>query len=142
MINLRSDNEVGAHPLIIEAVSRAFSSGPAKSYGADEWTQRVERRLREIFDKPDLVAYPVAVGTAANVLALACCTPPWGSVYCHPVAHIAAEETNAFFVALSRARERVYFTKSAESGDTAAIQGLVDLLSKASVPFVKIDEPA
>lgn len=95
MINLRSDNEVGAHPLIIEAVSRAFSAGPVFSYGADEWTQRVERRLREIFEKPDLVAYPVSVGTAANVLALACCTPPWGSIYCHPVAHIAAEETNA-----------------------------------------------
>lgn len=95
MINLRSDNEVGAHPLIIEAVSRAFSSGSAFSYGNDEWTQRVERRLRDIFEKPDLVAYPVTVGTAANVLALACCTPPWGSIYCHPVAHIAAEETNA-----------------------------------------------
>ena len=95
MINLRSDNEVGAHPKIIEAVSRAFSSGSAFSYGADEWTQRVENRLRDIFDKPDLVAYPVGVGTAANVLALACCTPPWGSIYCHPIAHIAAEETNA-----------------------------------------------
>jgi threonine aldolase len=95
LINFRSDNEVGAHPRIIEAVSRAFSSGSAPSYGADEWTHRVENRLRDIFDKPDLVAYPVGVGTAANVLALACCTPPWGSVYCHPVAHIAAEETNA-----------------------------------------------
>jgi threonine aldolase len=95
LINLRSDNEAGAHPRIIEAVSRAFTSGPDFSYGADEWTQRVERRLRDIFEKPDLVAYPVAVGTAANVLALACCTPPWGSIFCHPIAHIAAEETNA-----------------------------------------------
>jgi threonine aldolase len=95
LINLRSDNEVGAHPLIIEAVGRAFTSGSAKSYGADEWTHRVEDRLRTLFERPDLVAYPVAVGTAANVLALACCTPPWGSVFCHPVAHIAAEETNA-----------------------------------------------
>jgi threonine aldolase len=94
-MNFRSDNEAGAHPAIIEAVSRAFTAGPVHSYGADEWTQKVEHRLREIFDKPDLVAYPVAVGTAANVLALACCTPPWGSVFCHPTAHIAAEETNA-----------------------------------------------
>jgi threonine aldolase len=95
LINLRSDNEVGAHPQIIEAVGRAFSAGSAFSYGADEWTQRVERRLREIFDKPDLVAFPAATGTAANVMALACCTPPWGSVFSHPAAHIAAEETNA-----------------------------------------------
>ena len=67
-MNFRSDNEVGAHPAIIEAVARAFTSGPAPSYGADDWTQRVERRLRELFDKPDLVAFPVATGTAANVL--------------------------------------------------------------------------
>ena len=90
MINLRSDNEVGAHPRIIEAVSRAFSSGSTFSYGADPWTERVQNRLREIFERPDLVAYPAITGTAANVMALACCTPPWGSVFCHPVAHIAA----------------------------------------------------
>jgi threonine aldolase len=94
-MNFRSDNEAGAHPAIIEAVSQAFRGGPVHSYGADQWTQKVERRLREIFEKPDLVAYPVAVGTAANVLALACCSPPWGSIFCHPTAHIAAEETNA-----------------------------------------------
>jgi threonine aldolase len=103
-MNFRSDNEVGAHPAIIEAVGRAFSSGSAFSYGADEWTQRVESRLREIFDKPDLVAFPVVTGTAANSLALACCTPPWGSIFCHPTAHIAAEETNApeFFTSGAR----------------------------------------
>jgi threonine aldolase len=103
-MNFRSDNEVGAHPSIIEAVARAFTSGPAHSYGADEWTHRVERRLRELFDKPDLVAFPVITGTAANSLALACCTPPWGAVYCHPSAHIAAEETGApeFFTSGAR----------------------------------------
>lgn len=45
-----------------------------------------------------------------------------------------AEETNNFFVALSRARERVYFTRSSESGSTTQIQGLVDLLEKANIP--------
>ena len=94
-MNFRSDNETGAHPLIIEAVGRAFTSGSAFSYGADEWTQRVENRLRQIFQKPDLVSFPVATGTAANVLALACCTPPWGSIYAHPTAHIAVDEANA-----------------------------------------------
>ncbi len=94
-MNFRSDNEVGAHPAVLAAVTRAFTSGSAFSYGADDWTQRVERRLRDLFDKPDLVAYPVITGTAANSLALACCTPPWGAVFCHSQAHIAAEETGA-----------------------------------------------
>ncbi len=95
-MNFRSDNEVGAHPVILEAVTRAFSGGStAPSYGADEWTHRVERRLREIFEKPDLVAFPVATGTAANSLALSCCTPSWGSIYCHAEAHIVVDEANA-----------------------------------------------
>ena len=94
-MNFRSDNEVGAHPAIIDAVGRAFSSGTAFSYGADKWTEKVEQQLREIFDKPELVAFPVATGTAANSLALACCTPPWGAIFCHPAAHIAVDEANA-----------------------------------------------
>lgn len=95
MINLRSDNEVGAHPAIIDAVARAFTAGPVFSYGNDPWTQKVEQRLREIFEKPELVAHPVLTGTAANSLALACVTPPWGAIFAHPTAHIASEETNA-----------------------------------------------
>lgn len=94
-MNFRSDNEVGAHPAIIEAVGRAFSSGTAPSYGADDWTQRVEQRLRDLFQRPDLVAFPVATGTAANALSLACCTPPWGAIFCHPTAHISVDEANA-----------------------------------------------
>ena len=95
-MNFRSDNVVGAHPVILEAVTRAFSGGgTAPSYGADEWTHRVERRLRDIFEKPDLVAFPVATGTAANSLALSCCTPAWGSIYCHAEAHIVVDEANA-----------------------------------------------
>jgi superfamily I DNA/RNA helicase len=50
-----------------------------------------------------------------------------------------AEETNAFFVALSRARERVFFTRPRQSGDTTQIQGLIELLAKADVPFVNFN---
>jgi threonine aldolase len=94
-LNFRSDNETGAHPAIIEAVSRAFSAGPVHSYGADPWTRKVEHRLREIFEKPDLCAHPVATGTAANVLALASCCPPWGAIFCNAASHIAVDEANA-----------------------------------------------
>ncbi|MBL0897276.1 MAG: low specificity L-threonine aldolase, partial [Reyranella sp.] len=93
-MNFRSDNEVGAHPNILEAVNRAFSGGTAPSYGADDWTHEVERRLREIFEKPDLIVFPVATGTAANALALSCCTPPWGAIYCHPKRPIQAARAN------------------------------------------------
>jgi threonine aldolase len=94
-MDFRSDNVVGAHSKIIEAVTRAFAAGPVSSYGEDDWTLRVEQHLRHVFDKPDLAAFPVATGTAANALALSCCTPPWGAIYCHPSAHIAVDEANA-----------------------------------------------
>jgi threonine aldolase len=94
-MDFRSDNVTGAHPKIVEAVSKAFSSGSASSYGADPWTESVTRRLRDIFDRHDCLAFPVATGTAANSLALACCMPPWGVVYCHPGGHIAVDEANA-----------------------------------------------
>ena len=95
MMNFRSDNEAGAHPLIIAAVGRAFASGSPAAFGEDEWTRRVEQRFREVFDKPDLLAFPVITGTVANALSLACCAPPWGAVYCHPTAHIGVDEANA-----------------------------------------------
>ena len=70
---------------------------PARShsYGADDWTQKVENRLRDDLREARPGGLPVATGTAANVLALACCSPPWGAIFCHPTAHIAVDEANA-----------------------------------------------
>ena len=65
------------------------------SYGADDITARVTQRLRQAFEHDSLVAFPVATGTAANALSLACLTPPWGVVFCHPAAHVNVDEANA-----------------------------------------------
>jgi DNA helicase II / ATP-dependent DNA helicase PcrA len=48
------------------------------------------------------------------------------------------EKTNAFFVALSRAKERVYFTRSEESAGIDQIRGLIELLEKAEVPAIEM----
>lgn len=50
------------------------------------------------------------------------------------------EETKAFFVALSRARERVYFTRARQSGGIAEIRELVNLLESAGVPTIDFRE--
>ena len=93
MVNFCSDNVTGAAPEIIEALARA-NAGPAMPYGADEWTGRVEARLREIFET-DCAVFPVATGTAANVLGLAVMTPPFGAIYCHREAHVNVDECGA-----------------------------------------------
>lgn len=94
MSNFGSDNVTGAHPRIMDALARA-AEGPAIPYGGDDWTATVERRLRDVFEAPDLRAFPVATGTAANSLALACVTPPWGAVLCHQDAHVNVDECGA-----------------------------------------------
>jgi threonine aldolase len=131
MMNFRSDKEAGAHPLIIAAVGRAFASGSPASFGEDEWTRRVERRLREVFDKPDLLAFPVITGTVANALSLACYTPPWGAVYCHPTAHIGVGEANAVQFYTSGAKLCLVDGPSGKTIPTISLKRIADCLDLA-----------
>src|SRR5690606_7649676 len=39
--------------------------------------------------------FPVATGTAANALALAACTPPWGEIFATDAAHVIHDECGA-----------------------------------------------
>ncbi len=93
MTNFCSDNTAGASPEILEALTRA-SEGAVMPYGADPVTQAVEARFQELFET-DCEVFPVATGTAANVLGLAVMTPPYGAIYCHESAHINVDECGA-----------------------------------------------
>jgi threonine aldolase len=92
-MNFASDNAAGVAPEILAAISRA-NTGGALAYGRDDWTKRVERRFAEIFEH-DVAVFLVPTGTAANALALAQLSPPWGAVLCHAEAHIATDECGA-----------------------------------------------
>jgi len=92
--NFCSDNAAGVAPQILRAIEAAATAGSAKPYGDDDWTARVEARLKEIFET-DLMAFPVATGTAANVLSLSVMCPPYGVIYCHEAAHIQVDECGA-----------------------------------------------
>jgi threonine aldolase len=92
-VNFRSDNVTGIAPEILAAIAAA-NTGDAPSYGADPITARVTRRFAEIFEH-EVAAFPLATGTAANALALAAVTPPWGAVYCHEESHVQIDECGA-----------------------------------------------
>ena len=92
-MNFASDNVAGAAPEILDAVVRA-AAGAAGSYGDDEITQRVERRLAELFER-EVAVFLVATGSAANSLALSVMTPPYGVIYSHAEAHIQTDECSA-----------------------------------------------
>lgn len=92
-MNFASDNTAPVAPAILEAIAAA-NKGYASGYGADDWTAAVESTLSDIFECR-VAAFLVPTGTAANALALAQVTPPWGVVFCHHESHVAIDECGA-----------------------------------------------
>jgi threonine aldolase len=92
-MNFASDNAAGIAPEILDAIARA-NEGSALAYGSDAVTARLERKFADMFER-DVAVFLVATGTAANALALAHLTPPWGAVLCHEEAHVAVDECGA-----------------------------------------------
>ena len=91
--SFNSDNVAPVAPEVMAALERV-NHGTVHSYGDDPETARLTALLRECFET-DLVAFPVATGTAANALALATLVPPHGAVFCHELAHINTDECGA-----------------------------------------------
>ena len=92
-INFRSDNESPAAPQIMDALARA-NEGAAWAYGTDDWSLRLDDAFSDLFGTPTRVL-PLSTGTAANSIALASVTPPWGAVFAHRAAHIYNDECGA-----------------------------------------------
>ncbi len=92
-MNFASDNTAPVAPAILDALAQA-NRGYARGYGNDDWTAALERRFCEIFER-EVAAFLVPTGTAANALALAQVSPPWGAVLCHSDSHIATDECGA-----------------------------------------------
>ncbi len=92
-MNFRSDNTASAAPGILAALS-AVNDKPVAAYGEDPWSKRLDEAFGAVFER-EVRVFTVATGTAANSIALASVTPPWGGVICHSEAHIACDECGA-----------------------------------------------
>jgi threonine aldolase len=88
-----SDNTASACPEILAAL-QAANHGRTRPYGEDEWTERLDRTFSALFGT-DVRAFAVGTGTAANALALATVSPPYGAIFAHQKAHIATDECGA-----------------------------------------------
>ncbi|MGI9313182.1 MAG: beta-eliminating lyase-related protein, partial [Luminiphilus sp.] len=80
-MNFISDNQAGAHPAVLAAISDA-AAGLAEGYGEDALTAAAESAVRDVFET-DCAVFFVTTGTAANALAMSALCPPWGAIYCH-----------------------------------------------------------
>ncbi|HEV7632766.1 MAG TPA: beta-eliminating lyase-related protein, partial [Steroidobacteraceae bacterium] len=88
-----SDNTAPASAEVIAAVTAA-NTGYARAYGDDDWTRQLDDAFGRYFGTP-VRAFPVASGTAANSLALATLTPPYGAIFAADEAHVIADECGA-----------------------------------------------
>lgn len=88
-----SDNWSSVHPRVFDAMAAA-NTGSVPAYGADDATAAATRALSDVFECPVTVAY-VTTGSAANGLALACLTPPWGAIFAHEHSHVHIDECGA-----------------------------------------------
>ncbi|MGP9791014.1 threonine aldolase family protein [Roseinatronobacter sp. NSM] len=89
-----SDNTSGVPRQVLDGLARA-NDGFAPGYGNDPLTLALRDRIRAVFDAPKAEVFLVTTGSAANALAIASHTPPWGAVYCHELAHINVDECGA-----------------------------------------------
>src|SRR5581483_789025 len=92
-MNFASDNAYGALPEVWRALEAA-DHGAEMAYGNDPITQRLTGQFSELFER-EVTAFPVLTGTAANALALACLTPPFGAILSHRDSHIMTSECGA-----------------------------------------------
>jgi len=92
-LNFRSDNESPAAPAIMAALLDA-NHGTAWAYAEDTLSERLDETFSDLFGT-SVTVVPLSTGTVANSIALACVTPPWGSVFCHRNAHILNDESGA-----------------------------------------------
>jgi threonine aldolase len=88
-----SDNTATVCAEVLAALHEA-NRGLAKPYGDDEWTARLDGVFGAFFGT-EVRAFAVTSGTAANALALATLSPPYGAIFAHEEAHIATDECGA-----------------------------------------------
>jgi threonine aldolase len=93
MRGFASDNQSGAHPEVLAAVSAA-NVGHVPAYGDDHHTARAREVLRSHLG-PGAEVFFVFNGTGANVSGLAQALEPWQAVVCAKTAHIATDECGA-----------------------------------------------
>lgn len=92
-IYLASDNWSPAHPLVLQAISKA-NEGYAPSYGSDLWTEEAQKLIQEKFNAKCKV-FIVPTGTGANIFGLKLACRSHESIICTDISHIHYQESGA-----------------------------------------------
>lgn len=93
MKSFASDNYASVHPKILECLARV-NEGHAPAYGADEWTEKLNKKIKDIFGK-NAEAFPVFNGTGANIVSLSALVKKYEAVLCTDSSHTHVDECGA-----------------------------------------------
>ena len=88
-----SDNNAGISPEVLAALIEA-NQGHVVGYGHDDYTERAQAAVSEIFEKECAVFF-VSNGTSANCLALSAFLQSYHAVIAHEHSHLETDECNA-----------------------------------------------
>ncbi len=94
MIYFRSDYSQGAHPKVLEALTRT-NLEHTDGYGMDEHCFHAEKMIQDLIGNPDCKVHMMVGGTPCNVTFIAAALKPYESVISPRTGHIYTHETGA-----------------------------------------------
>tara|TARA_B100000686_G_C16790094_1_gene978044 strand:- start:1800 stop:2852 length:1053 start_codon:yes stop_codon:yes gene_type:complete len=135
-MDFRSDNIGKAAPEIIESITLA-NTGTATPYSNDDFTERLQKRFCELFER-NVIVYTAVTGTAANAIGLSVLTPPYGVIYCHVNSHIATDECGSPELMTGGAK----LVGIEGAGAKISPDSFLDALDKSGKGFVHCSQPS
>ena len=94
MIYFQCDYAEGAHPSIIEALSRT-NLMQSPGYSTDSFTESAKEKIRKRLKRDDVDIHFLVGGTQANLIIIASALRPYQGVISADTGHIATHETGA-----------------------------------------------
>ena len=94
MISFRNDYSEGAHPSVLEALSRSNFETTC-GYSMDPFCRHAADTVRELTDCPDADVHFIVGGTLANTIVISAALRPWEGVIAATTGHINVHETGA-----------------------------------------------
>jgi threonine aldolase len=90
----RDDYSEGAHPKVLEALSRT-NAQQESAYGVDSFSLQAEQLIKEKINKPNAHVHFVSTGTQANLVSFASFLKPYESVIAADTGHPNVHEAGA-----------------------------------------------
>ena len=94
MISFRNDYSEGAHPSVLEAISK-HNFETTCGYSMDPFCQQAAATVRALTACPDADVHFIVGGTLANTIVISAALRPWEGVIAATTGHINVHETGA-----------------------------------------------